>query len=212
MHDSKLIRYLKILDEAELKRLLYFLKSPFYNANPHILKLYMLLRPEHPGFNSPKLTRERLFKKLFRDRVYDHQKMLNLMSDFTQLLEKYMIALQLEKEEDMQDQLLLTSFGERPEGYAAFEKTAERIGQKRDALPYRDTGYYRWKFQLGQQYFNHPATDKFELSKDRYDDAMEQLDRWFILEKLLLSCEMKAREKPLSEEYEIWLLPEIRAG
>lgn len=212
MHDSKLIRYLKILDEAELKRLLYFLKSPFYNANPHILKLYMLLRPEHPGFSSPKLTRERLFKKLFRDRAYDHQKMLNLMSDFTQLLEKYMIALQLEKEEDMQDQLLLTSFGERPEGYAAFEKTAERIGQKRDALPYRDTGYYRRKFQLEQQYFNHPATDKFELSKDRYDDAMEQLDRWFILEKLLLSCEMKAREKPLSEEYEIWLLPEIRAG
>ena len=80
MHDSKLIRYLKILDEAELKRLLYFLKSPFYNANPHILKLYMLLRPEHPGFSSPKLTRERLFKKLFRDRAYDHQKMLNLMT------------------------------------------------------------------------------------------------------------------------------------
>lgn len=210
MHHSKLISLLKALDEAELKRLFQFLKSPFYNTNPAIVKLYRLLRKAHPLFDSPKLKKEKVFKKLFPDRSYDHQKLLNLMSDFTALLKKYLQALQLEKEEQAQDRLLLKALAERPQCYDAFVKQVRKTDKQLDALPFRNAAFYRQKFRLAQLYFNHPATDKFQLSKVQYDEAMQQLDRWYLLEKLLLSCEVKAREKPLSEAYDIWLLPEIR--
>lgn len=209
MHHSKLLQQLKLLDAAELKRLFQFLKSPFYNANPHIIKLYLLLRKEHPTFSSPKLTREKVFKKLFPDRKYDHQKLLNLMSDFTKLLKKYLQVLQLEKEEETQKQLLLRGYAERPGCYDIFVKQYQKTKQSLDALPHQDVSFFQHHFQLHKLYFNHPATDKFQLAKEQYDEAMDQLDRWYILEKMLLSCEMKAREKPLSEQYDIWLLPEI---
>lgn len=212
MHGSKSLQYLQMLNAAELKRLLPFLQSPFYNRNPHIVKLYRLLRREHPNFDSPKLTHERVFKKLFPTREYDHQKMLNLMSDFTALLKQYLQALQLEKEEQTQDLLLLKAYAERPECYGRFVKQVRKTDRRLEALPYRNAKFYRHKFQLTQLYLNHPSTDPFQISKEEYDNAMRHLDRWFLLEKLLLSCEMKAREKPLAESYEIWLLPELRKG
>lgn len=212
MYQSKLLQQLKILDAAELKRLLPFLKSPFYNGNPHIVKLYLLLRKEHPDFISPKLAKEQVFKKLFPKRAYDHQKLLNLMSDFTTILKRYLQVLQLEKEEETQDRLLLKAYAERPDCYPNLVKHIQKTEQKLDGQPFRNAAYYQQKFELSQLHFNHPASDKFQLSKEQYDLAMQQLDRWYILEKLLLSCEMKAREKPLSEQYNIWLLPEIRAS
>ncbi|MCB9350540.1 MAG: hypothetical protein H6573_23935 [Lewinellaceae bacterium] len=210
MHHSKLLHLLKVLDAPELKRLSRFLKSPFYNTNPHLVKLYQLLRKEHPQFDSPKLAKEKVFKKLFPGLDYDHQKLLNLMTDFTALLKQYLQALQLEKEEPVQERLLLKAFAERPHSYDIFVKHVQKTGRRLDALPYRNIDFYREKFWLSQLYFNHPGTDKFQLSKAEYDASMQQLDRWFLLEKLLLSCEMKAREKPLSEVYDIWLLSEIR--
>lgn len=212
MHKSKLIQHLQLLNEAELKRLLPFLKSPIYNANPRIVDLYLLLRKWHPDYQHPKLEKEKVFQQLFPNRPYDHQKLLNLMSAFTALLRQYLQYLQLEKEEHTQDQLLLRALAERPSAYPVFTKEIAHAHQTLDGLPYRNANFYYQKFYLNRFYFNHPETDQFNLSKAEYEEAMQQLDRSFLLDKLSFSCEVKAREKPLDEQYNIWLLPEIRAG
>lgn len=210
MHRSKLIYHLQALDKAELKRLLVFLKSPFYNANPNLLKLYQLLRGYHPDFASSKLSKEKIFRRLFPEKVYNHQKLLNLMSDFTALLKKYLQILELEKGKKWQDRLLIQAYAHRPKCYRTFIKAINKREEQLETVPYQDAEYHRQKFELSQWYIKHPATDKFKLSKKQYDYAMQQLDHWYLHEKILLSCEMKAREKPLSEEYDIWLLSEMR--
>jgi hypothetical protein len=212
MQKSKLIQHLQLLNEAELKRLLTFLKSPIYNANPRIVDLYLLVRKWHPDYQHAKLQKEKIFQLLFPDRSYDHQKLLNLMSAFTALLRQYLQLLQLEKEEQTQDQLLLRALAERPSAYPVFTRETEHAHQTLDGLPYRNANFYYQKFQLNRLYFNHPETDQFNLSKAQYEEAMQQLDRSFLLDKLSFSCEVKAREKPLDEQYDIWLLPEIQAG
>ncbi|MEO1263846.1 MAG: hypothetical protein AAFZ15_33885 [Bacteroidota bacterium] len=209
MQNSKLVHSLRILTPRELKRLYQFLKSPFYNASPNITNLYLLLRRHYPSFDSAKLDKIKVFKKLFPSREYDHQKLLNLMSDFNRLLEKYLIILQLEKEELEQQKLLLKSYAGRPGNYDLFEKTINHINQITDKFPFQDEQYYQIKYWLDQQYLDHPGTDKFKLKGNQYKVSMDYLDKRYILEKLLLSCEMKTREKPLSEKHEIWLLDEI---
>ena len=57
MQKSKLIQHLQLLNEAELKRLLTFLKSPIYNANPRIVDLYLLVRKWHPDYQHAKLQK-----------------------------------------------------------------------------------------------------------------------------------------------------------
>lgn len=212
MHKSKLLQHLRLLDALELKQLLQFLKSPLYNANPRIVDLYLLLRKWHPAYDSPKLKKENVFQQLFPNRQYDHQKLLNLMSSFTALLRQYLQVIQLKKEEQVQDQLLLRALSERSSAYAIFTKELQRSQEALDELPYRNADFYHQKFKFNRLYFNHPATDQFNLTKEEYQNAMQQLDRSFLLDKLSFSCEVKAREKPLDEQYDIWLLPEIRAG
>lgn len=212
MHQSKLVQLFGILDPGEVKRLLPFLKSPYFNSNPHIVKFYRLLRSEYPDFTSPKLTKEKVFSKLFPKRTYDHQKMLNLMSDFSNLLKKYFQVLQLEKQEWIQQRLLLETYAEHPKFMDIFLKAYTKTQHSLEESPERDAQYYRKKFWLHQLYLDHPGIDKFQVTKSEYDATMNSLDRYFQLEKLLLSCNMKAREKPLSEQYEIWLLEEVRKG
>ncbi|MEM7368926.1 MAG: hypothetical protein AAF587_10045 [Bacteroidota bacterium] len=211
MHNSKLIHILSVLNPEELKRLYKFLKSPYYNANPHLIKLYKILRVDHPHFSSPTLSKERVFRKLFPDNAYNHAKLLNLMSDLTALVRTYLQHLQLETEAHTQEHLLLAAYASRPEAYELFVRQADKTQDHLHQLSHQSPTYHERLFRLNKLSLSHPKTDKFSLSKSQYEDSLYHLDCWYIQEKLLLSCEVKAREKPLSEHYDIWLAEQLRS-
>ncbi len=192
MNNSKLTRTLQTLNPAELKRLLQFLKSPFYNANPNIVNLYLLLRTYHPAFDSPKLAKEKAFKKLFPNRPYDHKKLLNLMSDFTALLEKYLTVLQLEKEELEQKKLLIRAYAGRPDCYAAFEKKVWELDGALDALPYRDEIYFFEKKELNLLYYGHPDTSKTLDKKNTLQIAIDNFGAYKKFVDIKLKCASNA--------------------
>ena len=198
MQNSKLVRSLKILNAKELKRLLQFLKSPFYNANPSIVKLYLSLRTYYPDFDSPKLAKEKVFKKIFPDRNYNHQKMLNLMSDFNSLLEKYLTVLQLEKEELEQKKLLLRAYSERPDCYNAFEKQFQDVNKKLEALPYRDDIYFYEKQNLFLKFYSHPGTDMQNENYNTLFHATNNFKSYKELAELKLKCALTARSNIIS--------------
>lgn len=211
MNNSKLIRTLRILDAKELKRLLQFLKSPFYNSNPNIVKLYMLLRSHHPDFSSLKLTREKVFKKVFPDWKYEHQKMLNLMSDFTALLEKYMVVLQLEKEELEQKKLLVRSYSERPNCYDVFVKKNKEVEKYLDDLPYRDEIYFREKQELNLRYFGHPGTDMHTDGKEALRSAAEYSKAHQILSNVKIESALNAWKNTVGGRKNIGKIDEFLA-
>lgn len=192
MHKSKLIKTLGILNAKEIKRLLQFLKSPFYNSNPSIIKLYMILRVHYPDFSSSKLKHEKIFGKIFPDRKYEHQKMLNLMSDFTTLLEKYMVVLQLEKEKLEQKKLLVLSYAERPDCYDFFIKKNKEIEKYLDGLPFRDEVYFKEKQELNLRYFGHPGTDMHTDGKDALRHSIENFEAYKSLDGVKLKCALNA--------------------
>ncbi|MCB0522471.1 MAG: hypothetical protein H6577_18200 [Lewinellaceae bacterium] len=188
MINSKLTRTLRTLDGDELKRLLQFLKSPFYNANPNITNLYLLLRNHHPAFDSAKLAKETVFKKLFPNRAYDHQKLLNLMTGFTSLVEKYLVVLQVEKEELEQQKLLVRAYAERPDCYEVFEKKVWELDKTLDAQPYRDELYFREKKDLNLLYFGHPYTDKTTDKNNTLALANEHFENYMAFAEIKLKC------------------------
>lgn len=194
MRQSKLVRQLRILTAPELKRLLQFLKSPFYNANPAIVKLYLLLREHYPAFESPALVKEKAFRKLFPGRVYEHQKMLNLMSDFTALLEQYMVVLQVEKEELEQQKLLVRAYSERPGCYEVFEKKVWELDKTLDSLPFRDELYFLEKKDLNLAYFMHPGTDMVAEGQDALQNALQYFEAFKALSTAKMQCSRNAWE------------------
>lgn len=188
MQNSKLVRTLQVLSPEELKRLGKFLQSPFYNANPAIVKLYRLLRSYYPDFDAPKLVEEKMFKRLFPNRAYDHPKMLNLMSDFTALLEKYLIVLQLEAEETQQKKLLLQAYAQRPDCYPIFAKKLSGMDNHLEALPYRNEHFYREKMELNLQFFSHPGTGMVKAGMDSLRNALEYFEAYKSLAGAKLQC------------------------
>lgn len=198
MKNSKLLKTLKALDATELKRLLQFLNSPFYNSSKSIVRLYKILRVDHPHFDNPKLSTERIFKKLFSERTYDHKRMINLMSEFNALVEKYMALLQLEKDDILQQKLLVASYAERPDSYKAFSKHSEHLHKKLDALPYRDEVYFLEKKELYLKYYGHPGTIQSKR-KESMEMAMSSFVEFRNVVEMKLKCEGSAWENTFGD-------------
>ena len=203
MQKSKLIRTLSLLSEEEMRCLQSFLQSPYFNTNTKVVKLYGVLRAHHPNFSSPKLAKEKVFKKIFPYRPYAHQQMLNLMSEFYRLLEKYLIQLQLEKKEMRPDELLLEAYEERPNCFSIFEKRINALNKKLDELPFRDEIYFNKKKELFLKYYSHPDTyiqvgDKGTLSK-----AFECFDAEKKLVNIKLQCALNARTNTIKDKKDI---------
>lgn len=193
MHKSKLVRTLCILTNEEMKRLQLFLQSPFFNTNSNIVKMHRLLKRYHPVFDSPQLAKEKVFDKLFPGKPYAHQQLLNLMSEFYALLEKYLINLQLEKKELIQNKLLLEAFSERPNCYDFFEKKYDLLNKELDNLPFRDDIYFSEKTALNLMYYAHPDTNMQTDDKGTFYQAFEYFEAQKKMTDIKLKCAMNAR-------------------
>lgn len=200
MHKSKLVRTLRILTEEEMKRLQLFLQSPFFNTNSNIVKMYSLLKRHHPVFNSPQLAKEKVFEKLFPGKPYAHQQLLNLMSEFYSLLEKYLINLQLEKKEFTQNKLLLEAFSERPNCYDFFEKKFDLLNKNLDGQPFRDDIYFSEKKELNLLYYAHPDTSMQIGDKGTLRKAVEYFEAQKKLTDVKLKCALNARANTIIEK------------
>ena len=72
MQKTKLLELLQALDKDEFRRLYKFVKSPWFNSNKGVVQLYEYLRPHYPNFDSPKLDKKQIFKKLFPPKLPNH--------------------------------------------------------------------------------------------------------------------------------------------
>ena len=200
MQNNRLTRTLRTLNANELKRLLKFLNSPFNNANSNIVQLYLFVRNFYPMFDSPKLTKEQAFKKLFPHQKYNNQKLLNLMSDFSILLEKYLTILQLEKEEMEQKKLLVRAYAQRPNCYPVFEKKIWELNKELDAMPYRDEHYFKEKKELNLQHYGHPDTSKAMDKKNTLQTAEEYFYAYCSFAEIKIKCAKNAVVNTISRK------------
>lgn len=159
----------------------------------------MLLRTEHPTFGNTKLSTERIFKKLYPKRVYDHKRMINLMSEFNTLLEKYLVTLQLGKKDILQQKLLVEAYGERSNCYKAFEKNTTVLHKKLNTLPYRDELYFSEKKDLYLQVYAHPGTEIQQRGKEILEIAIEYFETSKEIVELKLKCASNARVNTIRE-------------
>lgn len=203
MSSLKIFQQLQVLDHAEMLRMLVFLQSPFHNSNKKLTALFQLLRPHHPDFESRTMTEEKIFAKLYPGKPFNQQMLRNLMTKLTQMTERFLMQIQLEKEDSEQEKLLLRAYAERPDCYSIFSKKAEKLKSKLRSDSSGNAQRELDFFQLEQQVFEHPLTQKFKLPPERLDSAMQHLDRFYLLEKLMLGVEMRTREFIFEEHYDI---------
>ncbi|HMQ78307.1 MAG TPA: hypothetical protein PKE39_00890 [Ignavibacteria bacterium] len=90
MNNSGLILLVKSLDKTRLKELNSFIRSPYFNTNKALIKLFEYIRKQFPEYPAEKLEKEYVFKKLFGKAEYNDGFFRVLMSNLQQLTEEYL--------------------------------------------------------------------------------------------------------------------------
>jgi len=90
MKDTKLIRLIKTFSKEELKSFEKFIKSPFFKPVRNISMLYEYITKFYPDYDSVKLEKKKVFKKLFSAEDFNEKKILNLIYDLTKAAEDFL--------------------------------------------------------------------------------------------------------------------------
>lgn len=108
MIKSKTIELVKTFSRDELDDFDLFCRSPYFNSNKNIIKLYSQLKSSFDKFDSADLTEEFLYKKIFPGKDYNYGIMKNLMSDLNKLAEKFLIVNSSKINEDYRFEGMMT--------------------------------------------------------------------------------------------------------
>lgn len=89
MHQTKLIQLIRRFDKNEAKQFEIFLASPYFNTSEKLLTFYKILLTYHPDFESVKIDKEKIYKRLHRQSEYNDQTMRELISSLFKLAKEF---------------------------------------------------------------------------------------------------------------------------
>jgi hypothetical protein len=205
---SKLVSILRTLSNKELKHFESFINSSFFNKNEKVIELFNILKKHHPDYEEHKLPVLPVIQKLFPGETADEQKLRYVMTDLTKLLEEYLSFVEYDKNEIYKKHLLLDSYdGRNLDKYflSALEETATE--QKKQ--PYRDVNYFFNQHLIEANAYEHSLSRKPRTIGSSLQEAVDNLDYYYLSNRLRYSCAILTRETLLQEKYNNLMLDQI---
>jgi len=207
MKSSKLIKLFKGLSRSELLEFGRYIKTPFFNRDDNLVKLYDYIKKYSPEYGSPKLEKEYFLKKVSKNQQVKDRQIHDWMSDLTKKLEDYLIYAELQKRPFSRDFVLLDAMKDRRMDELFF-RSIRNIRSKLDQSPERDMFYYFNQWRLRHEaYFYAVLPQKYKEEKN-IEHMMSEMDKFFCAAKLRYSAEMMSFQTKYAVG-QIALLPEV---
>ena len=208
MHSSKLIAMFKKLSNKELNKLGLYLQSPIFNKTDNIVKLYEIIKKEHPKCESENLNKEIVFKKIFPKKKKEDSSLRALMSQMGKMMEDFFVFLELEQNEKLKDELLLKSFMNRKLN-SLFDKKMENITKQFDKKPAQDTEYFHHIFELSNLGFQQLMYENSRPAKSGIQKVINDLDIYYVATKLRYMTAIINLQNIVRGNYELNLTEEV---
>ncbi|HMQ70341.1 MAG TPA: hypothetical protein PKA90_15195 [Ignavibacteria bacterium] len=90
MHKSSLLEIIRTFTPKELIKFEDFVSSPYFNKNKNVFCLFAEVKKYAPKFTDENLEKEKVWKKLFPQKVYNYGIMKNLIHDLGKLCESFL--------------------------------------------------------------------------------------------------------------------------
>jgi len=210
MNESKLLRLLGKTAPDDWNALSKFLQSPYHNSNKKLTEFHCLLSKFYPNFSDSRLTKEKVFKKLFpKKKMFDQKQFANLMSHFLSKTNAFFTIRQLEKKSILKERLL-GEYYEQQGWYPLYKKNTFGVLKTIEQLNNPSSEDYFHDFWLRHRYIFHPETPRISGSHEQYEKTIKSLSNWSVLEILKLACEIKSRATFLSKEIPVPFLPQVK--
>lgn len=201
MQKSKLISILGNLTNREIKWFDAYIQSPFFNKNKKVVMLFKALKKYHPDYPDDKVEMDKIYPKVFPgSRKLDEQKLRYVMTDLTKLLEDYIAFIVFNDNEIYKKSLLLNAYNNR--GLSKFfSQTMELTKEIQQKSLWRDYNYYFNQHLIEEVTYAHSLTQNPNAISSSLQEAVDNLDYYYLSNRLRYSCAILSREEFLQEKY-----------
>lgn len=183
MRESKLTEMLKGISPIEFKRFGEFLNSPFHNKSKKILQLYDMISENYVEFDANSITNEKISKHIFESDTSKDQNVRTLISNFTSLLEEFLVLASIEKNTIFYRIILLRALRDRNIN-KSFDMTSKEIVESIEKDFNKNIDYYYNDLTYKGIALNYRGKD-LDLDMDKsYHNMSESNDYLFIVTKL----------------------------
>lgn len=208
MQNSKLYSILEYFDKYEQNRLRKFIISPYFNKNDAIIALFDLLIEHLNSCKEADLSKEELWSRIYDNDIYDDVLFRKNCSDLLKLIESYLAQQVYEKNPIHKANFLIEAVGSRKMNklFNTSIKTAKRLS---DHQIYRTTDYYLGQYQMERNLYDLKELGHDRTTKKNVEAILNNLDRFYLAEKLRYSCTVLSQQVLVSLEYKLLFIDEI---
>lgn len=183
-----------------MTRFCEFGASPYFNKHQDSLRLLQLFGNIYPQFTKKNCDRFALFQELFPGKSHEQSDLALLFTYVQRLLDQFLVQEELKPMTGFRQVLLMRNLRQR-KLYAAFEKQAKKQQKDLAAWPFQNGNYYHLKCLTASEsdaYYSQRAQHKADLS---IQNKQNNLDYYYLSEKLKDACEMMIRSRILNVNY-----------
>lgn len=203
MQNSKLITALRACQKQELTLLRRFVASPYFNRQASLSQLLEYLLRYWPGFES--VNKQSVFQAACPGQPFDDKQFRYLVSDLTQLIEKFWALEKWMQSERQSDLALMESASER-QSEKTYRKVNRRLAHElSNAENPADSRFYLDQLHWSETSEKHFSRTRVRQFDDSVQHASDNLDRYYFWQKLKFACGMVARQAIFKAEYNLGL-------
>jgi hypothetical protein len=200
MHKNILFDILKTLSKSEMKRLITFAESPYFNTNTGISRLLKILAAQHPEFKAGALKAEKIFKKLYPGRKYSRQSLVVRFSELTSLVKNFLAVSEFESDTFLKSSKLSDAYLKRGLQKSLGHELGKHIDEL-SRLKFTETGYAGKMLEL------HQKREKYFYGKAKYISQIEEMllsGKYLVVDFLIKACSISTaiNEYKAAFEYE----------
>jgi len=201
MLTNSTIEILQKFDKKELLKFREFARSPYLNSVEILIKMYDEVAKYYPDFNSPKLSYENMWKKLYPAKPYNDKIIRNVYTKFSNLLKKFIGYEEFEAEEINVELKIIEGLNKR-HSYKLSEKITENSKKKllQEFKPSIDN--YFQLFKLNEQYVEQMDYLRHETTKE-FHNAIRDSSENFTSYVLSVMFQLLTQQSILKKNYRV---------
>ncbi|MEZ4940388.1 MAG: hypothetical protein R3D58_05950 [Saprospiraceae bacterium] len=206
-YTNKLFLTLRCLEPLVSKRLVKYLRSPYFNQSKLLTQLCTIfLRMLEKGYSG--FDRQQVWSKIFPDAPYDDVNFRKHCSDLLKLVESFM-ALEASLKDKTRQQIDLLDFVVQKKIEPLYNSALRQAKGELDKQAYRSLDYFKNLYTIERLYYEMMEFDVTLNARANVEEISNSLDIFYWIEKLKLFSAGLSQKRTGNYEYNLRFNTEI---
>lgn len=178
MQQFKAFRILSSLNEQEYAEFNRFINSPYFNRSKELVKFFTKVKNYYPAFDNSSLQPEKIYKKLYPQKVFNEGTIKNLFTDLGNIAERFLAYVNYEQTFRYGYNIIEETNRRKldKEFLKNYKKNYERNEIKEDAISEKNLN----KYFLEAEMWNYNQRLNIEITKEEFNSLSEALFTFFL--------------------------------